>query len=37
MKVFYQVRQTPNKQIVSYNYNIANGLDGVLQFIFSIL
>ena len=31
MKVFYRVKKTPEGNIIPYNYNIANALDGALQ------
>lgn len=31
MKVFYRVKKTPDGQVIPYNYNIANALDGALQ------
>lgn len=31
MKVFYRIKNTPDKQIIPYNYNIANALEGALQ------
>lgn len=31
MKVFYRVKKTPEGNIIPFNYNIANALDGALQ------
>lgn len=31
MKVFYRIKNTPDGNIIPYNYNIANALDGALQ------
>lgn len=31
MKVFYRVKRTPDGDIIPYNYNIAQSLDGALQ------
>ena len=31
MKVFYRVKKTPDGNIIPFNYNIANALDGALQ------
>lgn len=36
MKVFYRIKKTSNGNIIPFNYNIANTLDGTLQLIFSI-